>query len=120
MNTKRNQHVERYTRRFTAKVMHVCLHIAFFFAIAALLSLFLFNDFLLDHVAKPEYAAWLTVETQSKLKFVFRCISELFYILGLSSLSVGLYFMASYYLSQGIKRIKNKFAKAPNEFNQGQ
>lgn len=114
MCEKRNPHVERYARRYSVKVMNIFIHIAFFFAIAALLSLFLFNDFLLEHVAKPEYAAWLTVETQSKLKFVFRSISELFYILGLSSLSVGLYFMASYYLSQGIKRIKNKFTKIHN------
>lgn len=114
MSDKRNPQIERYARRYTAKVMNIFIHIAFFFAMAALLSLFLFNDFLLDHVAKPEYATWLTVETQSKLKFIFRSISELFFILGFSSLSVGLYFMASYYLSQGIKRIKNKFTKIPS------
>lgn len=56
MSNKGNAHVERYTRRYNAKVMNICLHIAFFFAIVALLLLFMFNDFLLDHVAKPEYA----------------------------------------------------------------
>lgn len=114
MSDKRNPPIERYTRRYNAKVMHIWLHIAFFFAVAALLSLFIFDNFLMTQAAKPEHATWLTAEMQSLLKFAFRCISEQFYILSLSSLSITLFFMASNYISQMMKRIKNKFTKKPN------
>lgn len=111
MSDNKARRVEHETMPHTVNVMNMFIHIAFFFAIAALLSLFLFNDFLLEQVAKPEYATWLTVETQSKLTFIFRSISELFFILGLSSLSVVLYYMASDYISLIMKRIKSKFTK---------
>lgn len=114
MNTKKNQRVERYTRRFTAKVMHVCLHIAFFFAVAALFSFYFFNDLLITQAVKPEYSVWLTAELQSQLKFAILCLCKLFFVLGLSSLSVTSWLMASHYISQGTKRIKNKFTKIPN------
>lgn len=114
MNTKRNQRVERYTRRFTAKVMHICLHAAFFFAVAGLFSFYFFNDLLITQAVKPEYADWLTVELQSQLKFAILCLCKLLYVLGLASLSVTLFLMTSHYISQGAKRIKNKFTKIPN------
>lgn len=114
MNTKRNPHIERYTRRHNAKMMNIYLHLAFFFAMVSLLSLFIFDDLLMTQAAKTENATWLTIEVQSQLKFAFRCISELFYILSLSSFSVTLFFMVSNYISQMKKRVKSKFTKIPN------
>ncbi|EMA4784500.1 hypothetical protein NTP67_21805 (plasmid) [Providencia rettgeri] len=114
MSDKRNPHIERYTRRFTAKVMHICLHIAFFFGLATLFSFYFLNDLLLTQAVKPEYASWLTVELQSQLKFAILCLCKLFFVFGLSSLSVTSWLMASYYISQMTKKVKNKFTKIPN------
>lgn len=114
MSDRKNQHIENQTKLYQAKVMHICLHVAFFFAVAALFSFYFFNDLLITQAVKPEYSAWLTVELQSQLKFVILCLCKGFFVLGLSSLSVTFWLMASYYISQVMKRIKNKFVNVSN------
>lgn len=114
MSNEKNSHIERDTRRINAKVMNICLHIAFFFAAAALLTFYFFNDFLMTQVAKPENATWLNTEVQSQLMFAFRCLGEIFFIFALSSLSIAFFYMADSLISRMMKRIKNKFVNVSN------
>lgn len=110
----KKQRIEHNIRRKNSNVVHSCLHVAFFFAAAALLTFYFFNDFLKVQVAKPENVTWLNAEVQSQLMFAFRCLSEIFFIFALSSLSIAFFYMADSLISQVMKRIKNKSVNVSN------
>lgn len=114
MSKKRNPRTECYIKRENAKMVHICLHVAFFFAAAALLTFYFFDDFLMTQAVKPEYGMWLNAEVQSQLKFAFRCLGELFFVLAFSSLCIVFFYFADSIVSKMMKRVKNKFTKIPN------
>ncbi|QXX85114.1 hypothetical protein J6836_22415 (plasmid) [Providencia sp. R33] len=114
MSEKINPRIERDIKRKNDNVVYAYLHVAFFFAAATLFTFYFFNDFLITEAGKPENATWLTAQVQSQLKFAFRCLGELFFVLALSSLSIVFFYMADRLIYKYIQRIKKKFAKIPN------
>lgn len=111
MDEKIKQRVRRRIARQNMNVISLYFYLGFFFAAAALIGLLVFDNLLVTAAAKPEYATWLNVQMQSQLKFAFRCLAELFFVLSLSSLSIPLFLLFDHLIDKVKKKIKHRFVK---------
>lgn len=111
MSDKRNLRVGRYIKRQRGNIGGIYFYLGYFFIVAALLTLFVFDDMLVSAMAKPENTSWLNTEVQSQFKFAFRGLANVFFVLSLSSLSVPLLLSLDSIIDKIKQRIKNRFTK---------
>ncbi|MEY0599557.1 hypothetical protein AB7340_17785 [Providencia alcalifaciens] len=114
MSDKKNRRVERYINRQKGHITGVYFYLGCFFSVAALLTLFVFDDMLVSAMAKPENTTWLKSEVQLQFKFAFAGLANVFFVLALSSLSVPLLLFIDSIIDKIKQRIKNRFAKIPH------
>ncbi|EMA4783751.1 hypothetical protein AB6F89_22040 [Providencia hangzhouensis] len=107
MSDKRNSRVGRDINRQKSHIAGIYFYLGYFFVVAALLTLFIFDDMLVSAMEKPENTIWLNAEVQSQFKFVFGGLANLFLVLSLSSLSVPLFL----FIDSRIDKIKQRIKK---------
>ncbi|MGW1371249.1 hypothetical protein [Providencia hangzhouensis] len=110
MSDKRNLRVGRNINRQRGNIGGIYFYLGYFFIVAALLTLFVFDDMLVSAMAKPENATWLNAQVQSQFKFAFGGLANVFFVLSLSSLSVPLSLTISGIIDKIKQRIKKKSA----------
>lgn len=110
MSDKRNQLVGRYIKRQRGNIGGIYYYIGYFFIVAALLTLFVFDNMLISEIARPENTTWLNAQVQSQFKFAFRSLANVFFVLSLASLSVPLLIISSSIFHKIKQRIKKKSA----------
>lgn len=110
MSDKRNLRVGRNIKRQRGNSGGIYFYLGYFFIVAALLTLFVFNDMLTSEMARPENTTWLNTQVQSQFKFAFRGLANVFFVLSLASLSVPLLITISSIIDKIKQRIKKKSA----------
>lgn len=114
MSDKANLRVGRYINRQKGHIAGIYFYLGCFFIVAALLTLFVFDDMLVSAVTKPENASWLNTDVQAQFKFAFGGLANVFFVLSLSSLSVPLLLIIDSIIDKIKQRIKNRLAKTPH------
>ena len=111
MSDERNLQVRRYINRQKGYIAGIYFYLGCFFIVAALLTIFVFDDMLVSAMAKQENITWLNTDVQSQFKFAFGGLANVFFVLSLSSLSVPLLLIIDSIIDKIKQRIKNRLAK---------